>query len=228
MMTAAVNHYFRSSIGRKQLVAITGLLLCGFLLSHLLGNLLLLVGPNAFNLYSYKLFSLGALLYVIEAGLALVFLVHLGLAIRLNIENVSARGGAKRYALKKRTGRGTTIMSQTMPFTGLILLVFLILHLLNLKFGTHYTTVVDGVEMRDIYKTTMEYFSSLGAVIWYVVAMTAAALHTAHGFASAFQSMGWNHGKYMKCVKNLGYLYAVVVAGGFAFVSVWAYLKGVN
>ncbi|MGE3609798.1 MAG: succinate dehydrogenase cytochrome b subunit [Bacteriovoracaceae bacterium] len=228
MMTAAVNHYFRSSIGRKQLVAITGLLLCGFLVGHLLGNFLLLVGPDAFNLYAYKLFSLGGLLYVIEGGLALVFITHLGLAIKLNIENVEARGGSKRYFLKKKTGRGTTFMSQTMPITGLVLLVFIIIHLKSLKFGTHYTTMVDGTEMRDIYKTTMEYFSSLGAVIWYVVAMTAAALHTAHGFASAFQSMGWNHGKYMKCVKNVGYLYAIVVAGGFAFISVWAYLKGVN
>jgi succinate dehydrogenase / fumarate reductase cytochrome b subunit len=226
MMAAAVNHYFGSSIGRKQLVAVTGLLLCGFLVSHLAGNVLLLVGPNAFNLYSHKLISLGGLLYVIEGILAVIFAIHLGLAIKLNIENLQARGGAKRYALKKNTGRGTTFMSQTMPWTGLILLVFVILHLKNLKFGTDYKVVIDGVEMRDIYKTTVEYFQSLGAVIWYCVAMTAAALHTAHGFASAFQSMGWNHGKYFKNVKRVGYLYAVVVAGGFAALSIYCHLKG--
>ena len=226
MMAAAVNHYFGSSIGRKQLVAVTGLLLCGFLVSHLAGNLLLVVGPNAFNLYAYKLFSLGGLLYVIEGGLAVVFAIHLGLAIKLNIENVQARGGAKRYAVKKNTGRGTTFMSQTMPWTGLILLVFIILHLKNLKFGTHYTTVVDGVEMRDMYRTTMEYFQSMTAVIWYVFAMIVAALHTAHGFASAFQSMGWNHGKYFKNVKRIGYLYAVAVGGGFALLAVYCHMKG--
>ncbi len=226
MMAAAVNHYFGSSIGRKQLVAVTGLLLCGFLVSHLIGNLLLVVGPDAFNLYAYKLFSLGGLLYVIEAVLAVIFLIHLGLAVKLNIENVQARGGAKRYKLKKNTGRGTTFMSQTMPWTGIILLIFTILHLKNLKFGTNYTTVVDGVEMRDIYKTTIEYFQSMTAVIWYIVAMTAAALHTAHGFSSAFQSMGWNHGKYFKNVKRVGYLYAIAVGGGFAFLAVWCHLKG--
>lgn len=226
MMAAAVNHYFGSSIGRKQLVAVTGLLLCGFLVSHLLGNLLLVVGPDAFNLYAYKLFSLGGLLYVIEAGLALVFLVHLGLAIKLNLENVKARGGAKRYELKKNTGRGTTFMSQTMPWTGLILLVFTILHLMNLKFGTNYTTTVDGVEMRDMYRTTIEYFRSQTAVAWYIFAMIAAALHTSHGFASAFQSMGWNHGKYFKNVKRIGYLYAVAVGGGFAFLAIFCHLKG--
>lgn len=224
MMTSAIGHYCRSSIGRKHLVAITGLLLCGFLVSHLLGNLLLLAGSDAFNLYSYKLFALGPLLYVIEAVLAVVFLVHMYLAVRLNLENYKARG---KYAVKKRTGRGTTFMSATMPWTGLILLVFLILHLMNLKYGTYYMTTVDGVEMRDIYKTTMEYFMNPVSVGWYVFAMICAALHTAHGFSSAFQSLGLNHPKYYGKIKVVGYLYALMIGGGFAFVSVWAYMQGV-
>jgi succinate dehydrogenase / fumarate reductase cytochrome b subunit len=223
MVTTYVNHYFRSSIGRKQLVAITGLLLCGFLVSHLSGNLLLLVSSDAFNLYAHKLAALGGLLYVIEGVLTVIFALHLGLAIKLTMENMKSRG---KYQMKTKTGRGTTFMSQTMPYTGLVLLVFVILHLKNLKFGTYYETTIDGVVMRDLTKTTIEYFSSIGAVIWYVVAMTCAALHTAHGFASAFQSMGWNHGKYFKNVKRLGYLYAIVVGGGFALLSIWCHLKG--
>lgn len=223
MVTTYVNHYFRSSIGRKQLVAITGLLLCGFLVSHLSGNLLLLVSSDAFNLYAHKLASLGSLLYVIEGVLTVIFAVHLGLAIKLQLENAKSRG---KYQMKTKTGRGTTLMSQTMPYTGLVLLVFIILHLKNLKFGTYYETTIDGVVMRDLTKTTIEYFSSIGAVIWYVVAMACAALHTAHGFASAFQSMGWNHGKYFKNVKRLGYLYAIVIAGGFALLSIWCHMKG--
>jgi succinate dehydrogenase / fumarate reductase cytochrome b subunit len=225
MMTSAVNHYFCSSIGRKQLVAVTGLLLCGFLVSHLSGNFILLMGPDAFNLYGHKLASLGPVLYVVETILAVIFLVHLGLAFKLNLENAKSRG---KYTLKTKTGRGTTFMSQTMPYTGLVLLAFLVTHLLNLKFGPYYTTNVGGVEMRDLYKVTMEHFSSLGNVVWYVVAMTCAAIHTAHGFASAFQSLGWNHGKYFSNVKRLGYLYAILVGGGFAFLSIWAYLKGVS
>ena len=165
MMTSAVNHYFCSSIGRKHLVAITGLLLCGFLVGHLSGNFLLLVGPNAFNLYGHKLASLGPLLYVIETVLLLVFLVHLGLAAKLTLENKKARG-AQKYAVKRNTGRGTTFMSATMPYTGLILLVFIILHLLNLKFGPHHSTNVDGVEMRDLYKVTMDYFQNPVNVGW--------------------------------------------------------------
>jgi succinate dehydrogenase / fumarate reductase cytochrome b subunit len=226
MMTSAVNHYFFSSIGRKQLVAVTGLLLCGFLVSHLAGNFFLLMGSDAFNIYAHKLESLGALLYVAEIGLTVIFVAHLGLAIKLNLENMKARG-SKRYALKKNTGRGSTWMSLSMPYTGLVLLVFVILHIKSLKLGTYYTTQVDGIEMRDLYKTTMEYFQSVGAVIWYVVAMICAAFHTAHGFSSAFQSMGWNHPKYFLNTKRLGYLYAVAVGGGFLFLAVWAHLKGV-
>lgn len=226
MMTSAVNHYFCSSIGRKQLVAVTGLALCGFLVGHLTGNFLLMVGPDAFNLYSHKLISLGAVLWLIELVLLVIFLVHLGLAVKLTLENKKARG-VQKYAVKRNTGRGTTFMSASMPYTGVILLIFLILHLMNLKFGTHYETTVDGVVMRDIYKTTMEYFANPVNVGWYVFAMTAAALHTAHGFSSAFQSLGLNHGKYYSKIKLIGYVYAVAVGGGFAFLSVWAYLKGV-
>ncbi len=224
MMTSAVNHYFRSSIGRKHLVAITGLLLCGFLVGHLSGNFLLLVGSDAFNIYAHKLTSLGPVLYLIEAALTGIFLLHLFLAVKLNLENHQARG---KYAVKKRTGRGTTFMSATMPYTGLVLLAFIILHLVSLKFGTYYSTTVDGVTMRDLYRTTIEYFQSPMSVAWYIFSMVCAALHTAHGFASAFQSLGLNHPKYYPKIKIISYLYAVLVGGGFAFISIWAYLKGV-
>lgn len=223
MVTSAVNHYFRSSIGRKQLVAITGLLLCGFLVSHLSGNLLLMVSSDAFNLYAHKLASLGGLLYVIEGVLAGIFLLHLGLAMKLNLENRQSRG---KYQVKTKTGRGTTFASQTMPYTGIVLLVFLVLHLLNLKFGSYYEVTIDGVVMRDLTRTTIEYFSSVGSTIWYIVAMIVAAIHTSHGFASAFQSMGWNHGKYFKNVKRLGFIYAVAVGGGFAFLAIYCHMKG--
>lgn len=223
MVTSAVNHYFRSSIGRKQLVAITGLLLCGFLVSHLSGNLLLMVSSDAFNLYAHKLASLGGLLYVIEGALALIFLVHLGLAMKLNMENMKSRG---KYQVKTKTGRGTSFASSTMPYTGIVLLVFLVLHLMNLKFGSYYEVTIDGVVMRDLTRTTIEYFSSVGATVWYIVAMIVAAIHTSHGFASAFQSMGWNHGKYFKNVKRLGFIYAVAVGGGFAFLAIYCHMKG--
>jgi succinate dehydrogenase / fumarate reductase cytochrome b subunit len=181
------------------------------------------VSSNAFNLYAHKLASLGVLLYVIESILTLIFVLHLGLAIKLNLENAQSRG---KYQVKTKTGRGTTFMSQTMPYTGFVLLVFIVLHLKNLKFGTHYQTTIDGVVMRDLTKTTMEYFANIGGVIWYAFSMACAGLHTAHGFMSAFQTMGWNHGKYFKNVKRLGYIFAVVIAGGLSLLAVYCHMMG--
>lgn len=226
MVTNSVNHYFKSSIGRKHLIALTGLALCGFLVGHLVGNFLLMVGPDAFNMYGHQLASLGAALYVIEAILAFAFLLHLGLAIKITMENRAARGNQK-YHMKVRTGRGTTIMSQTMPYTGLVLLVFVILHLINLKFGTHYDASVGETQVRDLYRLTMEFFTSPLNVVWYCFAMLCAAFHTAHGFASAIQTFGLNHPRYFSKVRFISYLYAIVVGGGFAFISIWAHLKGV-
>ena len=224
-MTTAVAHYFGSSIGRKQLIAVTGLALCGFLVGHLSGNFLLLVSPDAFNIYGHKLVSLGVGLYVIEAGLAATFLVHLGLAMKLTMENKAAR--PVKYYNKANTGRGTTFMSATMPYTGLVLLAFLITHLMGIKFGSHYTTVVDGVEMRDLYRTTIEHFSSIGYTAWYSFAMICAALHTAHGFSSAFQSLGLNHPRYFGKIKLLGVLYAIFVGVGFSALAIWSHFQGV-
>jgi succinate dehydrogenase / fumarate reductase, cytochrome b subunit len=226
MMTSAVNHYFRSSIGRKNLVAITGLLLCGFLLGHLSGNFLLLMGPDFFNAYGHRLLSLGVALYVIEFGLLGVFLLHLGLALKLTSENYMARGKQK-YSVKKPTGRGTTFMSWSMPWTGLVLLAFIIIHLINLKYGQYYVTTVEGIQMRDLYRLTMEFFQSPFNVAWYVFAMICAALHTMHGFASAFQSLGINHPRYNCKIKIVSYAYGILVGGGFAFIAIWAYFKGV-
>ena len=224
-MTTAVGHYFGSSIGRKQLIAITGLALCGFLISHLTGNFLLLVGPEAFNVYAHKLASLGVLLYLAEVGLLVAFIIHLGLALKITLENKAAR--PVKYYVKKNTGRGTTFMSATMPYTGFVLLAFVITHLLGIKFGTYYTTLVDGVEMRDVYRTTIEHFSSVGYTAWYSFAMICAAIHTCHGFASAFQTLGLNHPRYFGKVKLLSLVYAIVVGGGFAFLAIWSHLKGV-
>jgi succinate dehydrogenase / fumarate reductase, cytochrome b subunit len=223
-MSAAITRYFCSSIGRKQLVALTGLLLCGFLVTHLLGNFLLLVSSDAFNIYAHKLISMGPLLYVAEAGLAAVFLTHLGLAMKLTYENKVARG--QKYYVKNRTGRGETLLSATMPYTGLILLVFLVLHILQFKFGPYYSVQVDGVAMRDLYRTVVEYFASPLNTAWYVFAMLAAAMHTAHGFSSAFQSFGWSHPLWMPKVKTLGVIYAITVGGGFALISILLHVKG--
>ncbi len=212
-----------TSIGKKQIMGVTGLLLCGFLVSHLLGNLTMLVGADAFNKYSHTLIS-NPLIYVAEAILVMLFLSHILMGLKVTIENKKARPIP--YHTYTKSGRGGTFASTTMPATGMIALVFLVIHILGLKYGTQYTTVVGGVEMRDIYKTTMEYFQSLPHVLGYIIAVVALGIHVSHGFWSAFQSLGLNHPKYMPKIQIASRVFGLVVALGFSIFPIFCYLQG--
>lgn len=218
----ATHNYFTSSIGKKQIMALTGFGLIGFVLTHLAGNFFILVGPDAFNYYAYKLTS-NPLIYVAEAILAGMFIGHIVLAVLLKLQNMGAR--PQSYFTKVRTGRGETIASGTMPYTGLVLMIFLILHLLNFKFGTEYYTVVDGVKMRDLYKTVIEYFANPLYVAWYVFAMLCLGLHTSHGFQSMFQTWGLNHKKYTPAIQTLSSAYGIFVALGFSGLAIYCYFQ---
>ena len=212
-----------SSIVKKQLMGVTGLLLCGFLLGHLAGNLLILVGPEAFNRYAHALIT-NPFIYVAEAGLAAIFLAHIGLAIRLTIENKIARGQG--YYMKQATGSGATFASSTMPITGMIILLFLVFHIWHFKFGPYYTATYGGVEMRDLYKLLVEYFSNPLAVIWYLFCMVALGIHVSHGLWSATQSIGFNHPKYTPVIRIASKLYAVAMTVGFGLLPIYCYLQG--
>jgi len=223
MLTLA--QHLRTSIVKKQVLATTGLLLCGFLLSHLVGNLLIFVGSDAFNKYSHALIS-NPLIYVAEAILAGIFLTHLALAIKITLENKAAR--PEPYYLRVASGRGATFASSTMPYTGIIILAYLIWHICGIKFGTHYDTTVGGVVMRDLYKLMMEYFQSELNVALYVLAQIAVGIHVSHGFWSAFQSFGFNHPKYNGPLRLISKIYGFGVALGFAALPVYCYLVGGN
>lgn len=216
------HNYFTSSIGKKQILALTGFGLLGFTATHMLGNLLLFVGPDAFNFYAHQLTS-NKLIYVAEAGLAGMFLLHIVLAIFLRVENMQAR--PVKYYVKTRTTRGETFASMTMPLTGIIILIFLILHLINFKYGTEYATTVDGVAMRDIYKTVIEYFANPIYVAWYVFAMCTLGLHTSHGFQSAFQTWGASHPKYDPIIKTASIGYGATVAVVFSALAIFCHFQ---
>ncbi len=215
---------FLNSVMKKQFMGVSGLLLCGFVLSHLIGNLTIFVGSDAFNRYSYTLTS-NPLIYIAEAGLVAVFLVHLFFAIKLVLENRAARPVPYAYA-RKHSGRGATFASSTMPITGVLTLIFLILHIRALKFGAYYETEVHGVLMRDIYRTTVEYFQDPLKVLWYIIAVCSLGFHVSHGFWSAFQSLGLNHPKYMPKIKCAAWAFGVLVAVGFSALAIFCYFQG--
>ncbi len=218
-----IKRYLNSSIGKKQFLGVTGLMLCGFLVTHLLGNFLILKGAEAFNTYAHTLIT-NPLIIPMEIGLLLVFLSHIVLAMKLTIENKMAR--PQNYYLKSRTGRGATLASSTMPITGMIVLVFLIFHMLHFRFGPHYTVMHHGVEMRDLYRLLLEVFQNPLIVFFYIFATMSLGLHVSHGFWSAFQSIGFNHPEYTPMLKKLALVYAIVIVIGYSILPIYAYLQG--
>lgn len=216
-----VSSYFSSSVGKKSVMALTGLSLVGFLVVHLVGNINMLLGADAFNHYSHFLLSFEGI-YVLEAALAALFIFHAFFGLMLAFQNSQARPDS--YAVQTKSGRGTTFASSTMPYTGSIILIFLILHLFDLKFGEHYS-VPNQEGVRDIYKLVLIYFSKPLHVAWYIIAMVSLAIHTSHGFWSAFQTLGFNHPKYNGFLRKSSLAYAVLVGAGFSFFAIWAYLQ---
>jgi succinate dehydrogenase / fumarate reductase cytochrome b subunit len=208
---------------KKQVMGATGLMLCGFLFTHMLGNFLIFKGADAFNAYSHALIS-NPLIGVAELILTLIFLTHIGMAIKLVRENKLAR--PIEYHSRKMSGRGANFASSTMPYTGMITLVFLIFHILGLKYGTVYSTNVHGIEMRDIYKTTVEYFQSPLHLAGYLVAIISLGIHVSHGFWSAFQSLGLNHPKYMPKIKILSRIYGLVIILAYCSFPLFCFFQG--
>lgn len=215
-----------SSVGKKFLMGLTGLMLIGFVTMHLLGNLLLFNdNPNLFNEYSHTLINLGALLYVVEAGLVLFFILHIYSGVSVYHTNKRAR--PDRYTVLKSTGHPSrqNISSRSMIVTGGVLGVFVVLHIITFKYGPYYTTTVDGVEMRDLYRLVREVFQNPLYVGWYVFAMILLGSHLRHGFWSAFQSLAFYHPRYTPIIYGTGVTLAVVLASGYVAIPVWIYLQ---
>ena len=210
-----------SSIGTKFIIAFTGLALFGFLITHLAGNLLILAGPGPFNAYSHKLIS-NPLIYIAEAGLALLFVVHVWKTVGNYLRNRGARPVA--YEVKRPAGHTSrkTLSSTWMIFSGSMILIFLVLHIKTLKFGAHYASAEPGV--RDLYRLAVEVFSKPGYVVWYVFAMVLVGMHLRHGISSALQSIGAIPESMKRKVLVGGAVVAVLIAGGFALIPVWVYL----
>jgi succinate dehydrogenase / fumarate reductase cytochrome b subunit len=188
------------------LQAVTGLLFLLFLATHLLGNLSIYGGRTAFVAYAQHLHALGKLLLAAEVLLAAALIIHVSLGLILFFENRRAR--PVRYTMDK-SGGGRTFSSQTMPYTGLLILGFLGVHLSN--FSHH---LVDQTN-RTILQITAEIFSHRGYLAFYLFSMVIVALHVRHGLWSAFQTVGANHPKYMPFIEKLSIVFAVIVGIGF-------------
>ena len=227
--SASIKGSFASSIFKKIIMAVTGLALVGFVVAHLLGNLLLYAPDGSiFNQYAYKLHSLGFLLYVAEAGLIAFFLFHAVTGIRLALSAKKAK--PQNYLSPKSKGGESKwgFASNNMVITGTILLVFVILHVKHFKFGPDivdgYSTQINGTEARDLYRHVVEQFKNPLIVALYVAAMTFLGFHLKHGIWSALQSLGLTRDNNNKKLYIAGTITGVLLAVGFLLIPVYIFL----
>jgi succinate dehydrogenase / fumarate reductase cytochrome b subunit len=203
-----IDSLYRSSVGKKSIMAASGLLLSLFLLTHMLGNSVSFLGRDAFNTYAERLHSLGNLVYIFEIGLLTLFLIHIITGIILYLENLQAR--PSRYSVNTSEG-GRSWGSRTMPYTGAIILVFIIVHLMNFHFTDKSVPVADLVR---------KLLSSPSLAFFYIFSLVALALHLSHGFWSLFQSIGFNHEKYNPLLMKGALVFSILLGAVFILIPV--------
>ncbi len=203
--------FLESSIGKKIMVAAAGLLLCGFLITHLLGNLLMFVGGEAFNHYAEAL-ERNPLLPAAEVGLVGLFLLHIVLSVRATLANRAAR--PEGYQVYQGKGARTP-GSRTMALTGTLILAFVILHVATFKYD------VGGLKGPDLFAHVLGWFANPWYAAFYVLAVGGVGLHLSHGVQSALQTFGVNHPRYTPLIRKAGYAFAGLIFLGFASLPVY-------
>lgn len=221
--------FLASSIGTKVLVGVTGILLVAYLIIHLFGNLLFFLGPAAFNGYAAMMLA-NPLIIPIELGLVAIFIIHVYKTVTNWIANRRARPVG--YYRRKWGGRPSrkTIASSTMIFSGLLLLLFIPIHVAQMKYGVGSVTevvsaAVHGAE-HDLYAIELQVFSNPINVAFYMLCMVVVGSHLYHGIHSAFQSLGADHPRYTKWILAGGKVLAVILGFGFFIIPPYAYFFG--
>ena len=216
-----------SSVGKKFLMAITGLLLCGFLVAHLAGNLLLPAGGTLFNDYAKKLHENEGLLMVAETGLFAIFVLHLCLAFSLTGGNVMARG--KGYAVTESKREDTISKARPdkwMIGSGIVLLIYICLHLFDFKLHRlgmdDELTRLAGDSEAVTTEVAIHVLKSPVTMIGYAAGFVFLFAHLSHGVSSAFQSLGISHPKYNSLIRYGGLTFAGLISIGFFVVLGWA------
>lgn len=205
-----------SSVGKKALMALTGLALIGFVIVHAAGNMTLFAEPGGGALDRYAAVLEGnPLLPAAEVALAALFVAHIALGVIVTTQNWRAREG--RYAVRATHG-GRTWGSGTMIFTGLVILVFLVVHIIDFRLqkgeGVSFAALI-GEELSRPFKAG-----------FYALGMIALGLHLSHAFRSALQTLGANHPKYNKLITGLSIALGVVLGLAFLSFPVIVFLKG--
>lgn len=230
-----VSSYFSTSVGKKVLMAVTGLLLGLYLVLHLLGNLLVYLGPDTFNGYSHFLVA-NPLIVPVEIGLLAVFLIHIYEAAVNWWVNRQARPVPYYQASRRLFGYGwagkpsrKSLASVSMILSGPIVLLFVIVHVIQFKYGAEYTTAATSGNpgIRDLYRLLIQNFSNGIIVAFYAFCLIVIGFHLWHGISSALNSLGVDHPRYTPTLLRVSRVIAVIIAGGFLTIPLWVFfLRG--
>ncbi len=210
--------FYRSMVGRKALVAVTGAMLFAYLVAHLIGNLQILAGPERINAYGRLLHSQPALLWVARLVLLAAVGLHAVATVQLWFENRAAR--PIRY--QKTDTLQATLASRTMIISGPLIAVFVVYHILQFTTGT----VLTGFKELNVYNNVVLGFQNPAASGFYILIMLLIGLHLYHGLSSMFQSLGLSHPRYTPWIKRGAAAGAVIIAGGNIFIPL-AVLAGI-
>lgn len=221
--------FLSSSVAKKFGMAVTGILLVGFLVAHLSGNLLLYSSDGtAFNAYAEKLASFSYLLYAAEVGLVAFVLYHAVTGIRLAIAKKAAK--PTKYAVNQSKGGPSKwgFAANNMAITGTLLLIFIILHVKHFKYGPgigegYVVELKDGVQARDLHRYVTEEFKEPKEVILYTAAMIFLGFHLRHGIWSAFQSLGLTKQANSRTIYVVGGIIGILLAAGFISIPAYIY-----
>ena len=205
---AEARGFLGSSIGRKVVMAVTGAILFGFVIGHMIGNLQVYLGPEAMNGYGLFLRHVlhGAGLWIARAVLLASVVLHIWAATSLTLSSRAARP----FGYRELRWKESTYASRTMRWSGVIILVFVIYHLLHLTFGTVHPSFIEG----DVYHNFVAGFRSMPVSLFYILAMILLGLHLRHGVWSMFQTLGVSHPRYIRMARIGAWIFAVVVVLG--------------
>ena len=193
-------------------MAVTGALLFGFVVAHLIGNLQVYLGPEAMNDYGVFLRQVfhGAGLWILRVGLLVAAVLHVWAATSLTLESRKARA----VGYREQKWRESTYASRTMRWSGVIVLVFVVYHLMHFTFGNAHPSFIEG----DIYHNFVAGFRSVPVSLFYILAMILLGLHIRHGFWSMFQTLGVSHPRYMRMAHTAAWIFAaLIVLGNISF-----------
>jgi succinate dehydrogenase / fumarate reductase, cytochrome b subunit len=208
----AMRGFVRSSIGRKVVMATTGVILVGFVIAHMIGNLQVYIGPEAMNDYAVWLRHVlhGAGLWIARAILLAAVILHIWAATSLTLSSRRARP----VGYREQKWKESTYASRTMRWGGVIILLFLIYHILHMTTGTVHQSFIEG----DVYHNFVAGFRVVPVSLFYIFAMLALGLHLKHGVWSMFQTLGVSHPRYIRAAHLLAWVVAlVVVIGNISF-----------